>query len=161
MSSFVIAKSEYMKAAGLCAGIAEGLEIWMYSYKNNRNMNKQDYREMFEQIYTFNELSVAEQYRYEPSIDSGDYAKEFTKFYIAGRNAAITKEGLKDVIMELRQFFSGCLYQIEKESYYFQAEMFMNRFLVALMPQLHKHECESWGSICINFDNIRNIQRII
>lgn len=43
MSSFVIEKKEYVKAAGLVAGIAESKEIWFYSYKVQRNRKAEDY----------------------------------------------------------------------------------------------------------------------
>ena len=44
MSSFVIAKEEYIKAAGLIAGIKDvHRDIWLYDYEYGRNMEADDF----------------------------------------------------------------------------------------------------------------------
>ncbi len=149
MSSYVIGKQEYIKAAGLISGLAEGLELWVYSFENGRNMIPDDYYEKFSEIYTMNALSVQEQYRDKsPETDSNDYRKDFEIYRKSGYSIAVTREGLKEAIAEIYSFFSSISYQIEKEAYMFKADMFLNRVLIKLMKELWKgYEPESWGTL--------------
>ena len=41
MSSFTIAKRDYIKAAGLTAGIAKGLDVWLFDYETRRDTKKE------------------------------------------------------------------------------------------------------------------------
>ena len=63
MSSFVISKKEYIKAAGIVAGIAEAQrDFWLFDYEAQRNSTPEDYYNRFAECYTMNALSVQEQY---------------------------------------------------------------------------------------------------
>lgn len=62
MSSFVIAKEEYIKAAGLVAAIADEKKFWIYNYKEGRNFLESDYYDCFVLAYKYNAYSVREQY---------------------------------------------------------------------------------------------------
>jgi len=138
MSSFVIKKELYVKAAGLVAGIAEVKNVWVYDYKARRPFDKKLYYNAFVECYEMNALSVQEQYKDpEPEADPNDYIKEFNAAYICGRDTAILyPERLKNAIMDLREFFSCAMYQTEKDAYYFKMQMLFDRILVQLMEYL-------------------------
>ena len=67
MSSYVISKRDYIRAAGLLAGIAEFYnrtyyDLWLYDYEHRRNMTTPDYHEQFTRLFELNAESVAWQY---------------------------------------------------------------------------------------------------
>lgn len=149
MSSFVVAKKEYIKAGGYCAGLSEALGLWVFDYRTYRNMTSADYYEKFTEFYTMNALSVQEQYNdAEPCTNSQTYEKEFEQYRKLGKRAGITRENLKEQVAELAQFFNGCQYQTEKESYMFQMQMFFDHFIAQLIKYLVPgYEAESWGTL--------------
>ena len=151
MSSFVIGKEEYIKAAGVIAGIADVKNIWLYDYSQNRNSTPEDYYRRFTECFEMNMLSVQEQYDENvPESDSNEYMETFKAYMQKGKNAAMYPEKLKNIIMDLWQFFRSAQYQTEKEAYYFKMQMYFNSILVALMPYLHSHESECWGEFDID-----------
>lgn len=147
MSSFTIAKEDYVKAAGVVAGIAQAKDMWVYSYTVNRNRTPQDYYNDFCECYEMNALSVQEQYHdAEPDTDSNQYLNTFKKYMVIGKQAAFAPNKLNSMIINLMDFFKSAEYQTEKEAYYFKMKMFFNEILVEMLNKANPHECESWGS---------------
>ena len=129
MSSFVIGKSEYIKAAGIIAGIAEASKnahtrrFWLYNYKDNRNYNTEDYYLTFCKCFEYNALSVQEQYKdAQPSLDENEYKTEFKEYMQKGQRMYVYPrcEETKKAVMNLKRFFESCVYQTENEKYSFQ-----------------------------------------
>ena len=157
MSSFTIAKKEYIKAAGLVWGLAQALELWVFDYESYRNSTAEDYHKKFSDFFTMNALSVKEQYHGDEvgaaSTDSNDYMTDFKKMEKIGKTAGATREGLKEIVAELQSFFDSAVYQTEKDAYMYQMQFFFNN----LMTQLYKkvflygnRESKSWGSLDID-----------
>ena len=138
MSSFVVGKEYYVKAAGVVAGIAEAKDLFLYDYKNGRRYDKKGFYNRFVEFYTMNALSVQEQYGdAEPEADDADYMKEFNRAYLAGRNAAfLDPKKLKSFIYTLENFFDCSMYQTEKEAYYFSMKMLYNEISAAFLQLL-------------------------
>jgi hypothetical protein len=150
MSSFVIGKQEYIKAAGLVAGLAKTLEIWNYNPETGFNSTPQDYYNKFVKFFEMNALSVAEQYHETaPYTDSNEYNDLFKKYQKAGETIGITREGLKEAVAELEQFFSSASYQTEYEPYMYAMDFYFNNLLVALYKKAYPIEAESWGEFKI------------
>lgn len=152
MSSFVINKKEYIKAAGAVAGLADVHEIWYFSYETQRNMNADDYYNKFVECFEMNALSVQEQYKDKDVwTDSNDYKAEFKKAFNYSKFATMDYRKEQELVFELLQFFSSAEYQTEKESYYYKMKMFFNQILVSLFKAVFMkgYESESWGSFNI------------
>lgn len=113
MSSFVINKIEFVKAAGLMYGIEESKQIPFRYFLEH-------VRDNFEKVYEFNVLSVAEQYgKEEPHMDELTYDSAFEEYRRKGRTiwtldssrtCPMNKKELKNA---LTKFFHSVLYQIE------------------------------------------------
>lgn len=158
MSSFIIAKQDYMRAAGLLAGIAEGTEraahhLWIYDYQTNRNMTAEDYKREFEKLYQMNALSVQEQYHdQDSSMDLNTYDADFQAYRKRGKLAAVglDKISLKEWINNLNRFFGSAIYQTEKYEYMFQMQFFFGRVICALLDLADTSNSEDrmnfWGS---------------
>lgn len=152
MSSFTINKKEYVKAAGIVAGIASIKKLWVYDYQSGRNMTKEDYYNRFVECFEMNAISVQEQYSDEsPELDSEKYTDVFNLAFDYGRTtAAVEPHHLSEVIMNLRSFFSSAEYQTEKDAYMFKMKSLFNQILVELMKYMYTGpEVESWGTIDI------------
>lgn len=153
MSSFVIAKEEYIKAAGVVAGIAKELrDFWLYNYEKGRKYTEADYYDAFSEFYNLNALSVQMQYGDKtPETDSGTYEKEFNSYMKIGvqiaRNGGDT---LKNAALELNDFFRSAIYQTEYEPYMWKMSMFFDRVISQLFEKMFRHECNSWGSLNIS-----------
>lgn len=162
MSSFTIDKKEYIKAAGLVAGLAKELQLWIFDFKKYRKMEESDFYEAFVECFEMNALSVQEQYKdHDLFTDGNTYLEDFKKYMKHGTNLAITGEGLKEAFLELRQFFSGCIYQTEKPEYMFKMQMLFDRIIVELSGKVIKgYEPESWGKL-ENCECKRNVTRIM
>ena len=155
MSSFVIGKEAYIKAAGIIAGISEasnrgnGSHIWLYDYESGRNANAEDYYKRFVECYEMNALSVQEQYKdHDLESDNSKYMTTFKKAVAAGRALYYNGgEKLKKAIMELRHFFESAIYQTEKPEYMFKMQFYFNNISAQLMQFLYICEPESWGNL--------------
>lgn len=135
MSSFVISKREYIKAAGIVAGIVavsqlpgrNGREVWIYDHAAGRNMTDEDYRRQFAACYELNARSVAEQYGdEEPEHDSGDYLPEYNAAYHYAYNTFCSMYGREIIAASLREFFQSALYQTENPEYESSMRYFFN-----------------------------------
>ena len=151
MSSFVINKKEYMKAAGLVAGLAQELQLWLYDMETRRNSTPEDYRRKFEECFTMNCLSVQDQYNDDsPYTDSNSYDQEFNEFQKLGKQLAYNGgEVLTNAIRELQSFFDSASYQTEYEPYMYKMNMFFNSIIVQLYKKSSHYEADSWSELVI------------
>lgn len=124
MSSFIIDKVEYIKAAGLMYGIEESKRD-----KNGYFLNR--VRQEFEHAYALNVASVNEQYGDNEMPDEKKYDAEFEAYRKMGvligndgyaSDDGILHEKVKDVMkfsdlrIRLWGFFRSVLYQIENDA---------------------------------------------
>ena len=160
MSSFVIGKLEYIKAAGAVAGIAEFYKnsvdnIFVYDYQHNHKMETEDFYNCFVEFFNMNALSVYEQYspRHEDETlysDSEEYKNDFIKYMRIGKNACFYPEKLNKIIFDLRDFLQSAMYQTENEAYFHKIKMISNSIIVELMKLLEPaHNCTCWGDFNI------------
>ena len=163
MSSFVISKDEYIKAAGFFAGLAasqnyyhEPLVYW-WSNSTKSILAPEDYYKAFSRMYEMNAKSVALQYGDKKiSEDGNEYKAEFSKYMkIAGNLYTKARLGniapLKSAIYDFHDFCRSVNYQIEDPKLSAEVNKFMNKaqmFLLGVLSQVEHHECECWG----NFD---------
>lgn len=148
MSSFVINKEDYVKAAGLVAGISAANDLWIYSYEYNKKMEQEEFYKKFIECFEMNALSVQEQYRdEEPETDSNSYTDVFKKCFMKGKTAHMNYKTEQKIFFDLRHFFKSSLYQTEKESYYFKMKMFYNEIIMEMVKIFENTESESWGSL--------------
>lgn len=168
MSSFVISKQEYIKAAGYIAGIAAGTsigsrEFWLYDTIERKNTDKQLYYKRFSQCYEMNAKSVQEQYKdSEPEQDANEYKKEFETYYKKGYTLNMEDRDTKlRAISGIQQFFHSVLYQTENEKYNFLMTHWFFRIEDELMESLllRGYTSENWGTFEAP-DTKRNITRI-
>ena len=112
MSSFVVNKSEYIKAAGIVSGLAELYadrygtthRIWIYDYVTGRNMTAEDYYRNFTECYTMNALSVQEQYNDdEPETDDDDYMELFNEYRTKAKRITNDRAKMQEVILQLHE----------------------------------------------------------
>lgn len=152
MSSFVIDKVEYIKAAGVIAGIygikkrREGL--WLYDYTNHKRIcSPEDLYELFEGFYMMNLRSVEEQYN-EPKTpgDGLKYSAEFTAYRKKGINAVInSRTYFGEILVKLNTFFQGALYQIENEEYNTAMKNVFYTILSDLIEYYLPREFDGWS----------------
>lgn len=167
MSSFIISKKDYIKAAGIVAGISEALKLWVFDYEEGRNSTAQDYYKQFERFYTMNALSVLEQYGDEvgaPATDSNTYKADFEAYRKIGKSAGYTREGLKEIVAELQNFFSSAEYQTENDSYNNQMIFYFDKLLVELYKQAFLYgnrDAKSWGSFEIGHIKTKTVTPIM
>lgn len=124
MSSFIVDKREFIKAAGLMYGIEES--------KRDKHQYFLDVcRKEFEHCYALNVISVNEQYGENVEPDEESYDEEFEKYRklgkLIGSDGYASTDGiiykkvegamtLKDLRPRLWCFFRSVLYQVENEA---------------------------------------------
>ena len=146
MSSFIISKKEYIKAAGLVCGVAS-----CSKYGGNPvfcvNVKKQ-----FERIYKLNVYSWCEQYDEDVAEDTCDYESVFNEYKELGRRIYMgleSKMSLDKLRRSLLNFFSSITYQIENED----ANMEAASYLFPCVEMLYQDKTDDvvgfWGSIDI------------
>ena len=146
MSSFVIGKEEFIKAAGLAAGIAKGTDIYFYDAELGRKLTTADFYQKFVTVFEMNALSVQEQYDDKESYnDYNTYDKTFDIYYKKGLKVTTTNR-ITEAVAELNFFFRGVLYQIEKPSYFWKTKNFLDTLIVLLFEKVYPIESENWGS---------------
>lgn len=156
MSSFVIDKKEYIKAAGVLSGIEKATRrnyrrrLWVYDYQHNDVMQGMRFYDVMDECFQMNALSVQEQYHdSEAWTDSEKYMDVFTAYEAKGSSATFNYMELRRIIFELRMFFRSAEYQTEKEAYSFKMKMIFNAIMESLMGFLYDDETKSWSSLDI------------
>lgn len=146
MSSFIISKKEYIKAAGLVCGVAScskygGSPVFC------ANVKKQ-----FEHIYKLNVYSWCEQYDEDIAEDTCDYESVFNEYKALGRRIYMgceSKMSLDTLRYSLIKFFGSITYQIENED----ANMEAASYLFVCVEMLYQDKTDEvdgfWGSIDI------------
>ena len=124
MSSFVMDKKQFIKAAGLCAGLADcqnvfGPVLRLWNYSESRVYLPEDYYKAFVWLYRLNAISVQKQYNdIEIDNDPEDYKELFNEYkakakrrYMSG--SAGDRETLINAIWTFKNFVDCLLYQVE------------------------------------------------
>ena len=110
MSSFVINKFEYVKAAGLMYGIASAERFpHLWFMKNVYNW--------FVKAYELNVKSVNEQYHDNSGVDINGYDELFEIYKARGKALSFSDYTLGNIRPKLLNFFDSVLYQIENVEY--------------------------------------------
>lgn len=144
MSSFVVDKSEFMKAAGLMYGIeaAKGVKAhkWFLDHV----------RERFVECYELNAQSVDEQYNEVSATDTESYDDVFKQYGQIGIEIGLgysKRCDLKALRFKLWKFFNSVLYQTENE----EANTRMASFFYTCLTKLFQNETLSvegwWGEV--------------
>ena len=164
MSSFVIDKKNYIRVAGLIAGIAEEANrygcmdrFWIYDPKSNRNMIAEDYLARFTQCYEMNVDSVNEEWKVKPGdkcfqfYDPCEYLDEFKKYQKIGKRTAMNRyckpDEMMNIIHAVREFGSSVRYQIDNDTSARIVNSWFNTVtvkLLGLLPSGHE-DTEFWG----------------
>lgn len=153
MSSFVISKKEYIKAAGVVAGIAAAIrDFWLFNYEKGRKYTEADYYDTFSEFFTMNALSVQMQYGDKVAAeDPADYKKDFEKARNLGKQLVYAgNKAVNDAAVELNDFFRSCIYQTEYEPYMWKMSMFFDRIISEIFEKVNPHECRSWSELKID-----------
>ena len=167
MSSFVISKSEYIKAAGFLAGLAEEKDCYreqllrMWNTRDNRVMNDQDFIEAFTTLYKFNALSVQKQYGDKAAeADDNTYEKEFKAVKKATKQMCLDwhlcrNHNIEMTIYKFQSFSNSILYQIEDPELSEKTQFFLAKVQMKLFEVLRnfngisEEETTSWGDFNI------------
>ena len=159
MSSFIIDKIEYVKAAGLMYGYEE-------AKRSPHRYFLERVREEFMHCYALNVISVNEQYNDEQVPDENTYDEEFEAYrkfggsiYTEGYTGSVIMEKGKEVMDKRRfrnsmfLFFCSVLYQIENEC----ANRTVSAFFYTCLAKLYTDEIDSldgwWGEIPIELED--------
>lgn len=152
MSSFVISKQEYVKAAGLCAGILTNVfggykadSISKYWY--DRTLQE------FVKLYNLNEKSVAEQYGDDeptPVVATEHDEALFAEY--AAKAVAMSHAKQVLLVQNLYSFFRSSLYQIEDEECETKAMRIIYTYEEAIRDAVGMHNADYnwWESIDLN-----------
>ena len=144
MSSFVVDKSEFVKAAGLMYGIERAKrDSHLYFLEN--------VRKEFVKAYELNVASVNEQYHDDCMPDGASYDTLFEEYKKKGEdvyNSTIFgRDDLRKVRNGLFTFFRSVLYQIENE----EMSKEVSSFFFDCLSKLYEREYRSvdgwWGEI--------------
>ena len=145
MSSFIISKKEYIKAAGLVCGVAS-----CSKYGGNpvfcANVKKQ-----FEHIYNLNVYSWCEQYDEDIEKDTKDYESVFNDYKELGRRVYMGLESKMSLDMlrySLINFFGSITYQIENED----ANMEAASYLFSCVDMLCQDKTDDIDGFCGSVD---------
>ena len=149
MSSFIIDKREYVKAAGLMYGIEE-------SKRDKHHYFLEVCRKEFEHAYLLNVVSVNLQYGESVVPDDGRYDDEFeamrrlarriSEYVATGAPSPLTLPKLR---VRLQHFFQSVLYQIEDEA----CARMVSAWFYSCTVKLYEREIHAvdgwWGSVDI------------
>ena len=145
MSSFVINKTEYIKAAGLMYGIHDASHRKSEHFLNH-------VRYWFKNCYSLNVKSCNWQYDEPVEEDTDEYSEIFEAYKDKGRKIAIGMgegdvQNINDLRIRLMKFFACVLYQIEDED----CNEYAAWLAFICMEQLYAAEVEQingwWGEI--------------
>lgn len=162
MSSFVIPKVEYVKAAGAVVGIVKASSrysfnsVWLYNVEKGREMTQQDIYDRFVECFELNAENVYELYspHHEDETlvtDDERYLNEFNDYIRKAYKAADDPAKLRDIILDLRHFFHSALYQTsENDNYYGIMKSFFNEIIEALIVMTDPgYDSDCWGEFNI------------
>lgn len=145
MSSFIIDKKEYIKAAGLMCGVAS-----CSKYGGNpvfcANVKKQ-----FEHIYELNVYSWCEQYNEDITKDTCNYESVFIDYKTLGRRIYMGYENKMSLDMlrhSLIKFFGSITYQIENKD----ANMEAASYLFSCVEMLYQDKIDDVVDFWISID---------
>ena len=154
MSSFIVSKREFIKAAGLMCGYEE-------AKRDSHKWFIDHVRQEFEHAYALNVVSVQEQYEdysFDPEEETLDdvfeaYRKMGTLIYTEGYKMGIICTKVADVMdkrtfrRSMWNFFNSVLYQIENEA----AHRAVAELFFTCLCKLYKDEMRDvegwWGEI--------------
>lgn len=164
MSSFVISRTDYAKAAGFIAGIASAKycgspALFLYDYSRGRRYTAADFFPAFEWLYNLNLKSVCLQYEdspeeWEEPADVENVRAVFNEWRTKTETAYYMKPAqVVHGIAEFKRFCASILYQIEDPECERLAKGFVYRLCFALndvTERLSGQELESWGAFEID-----------
>lgn len=136
MSSYVIDKKTYIKAAGFIAGLQSIVRghisiLYWYNLKEGHLYTDDEIIKEFSRIYENNAISVQLQYHDdEPESDSNMYMDSFIEY--KQRAKRIYNEGgseLQKALYRFNDFISGVSYQIEDRQLNDESMMVLNTLL--------------------------------
>lgn len=140
MSSFVIDKREYIKAAGLMYGIEA-------SNNHPHRYFLENVRKNFVKCYELNVDSVNEQYGDDSGKDGCEYDDLFNEYCSIGKVVKSDVFHFTEFRFNLMKFFRSVLYQIENE----EMSQFVNAFFFECTSKLFSSELHAvegwWGDI--------------
>ena len=147
MSSFILGKKEFVKAAGIMCGIEKSKR-----YKHQYFID--NVKRRFEECYELNVDSVNEQYGGHNMYDNCAYQKTFDEYRAKGMriyNNMLDVDGVKVGVKWLRtrmlKFFNSVLYQIENE----ECADIVGHFFFVCMSKLSDGSCSDiegwWGEV--------------
>lgn len=141
MSSFIINKREYIKAAGLMYGVAESRRFPHKYFLSNIRKN-------FAEVYGMNVSSVNKQYNDNTPEDVAEYDDVFEEYRSIGRRVynGECKLSLDNLRKKLLRFFSSVLYQIEDEEMNEKAGALFFACTEKLFPEIY-NTYGDWGEI--------------
>lgn len=148
MSSYVVEKERFIKAAGILAGIYEATsrnvrKLWVYDYERGHVMEAADYYDRFCELFLMNALSVQEQYHdAAPETDDNEYKATFAAFMQRGKTLMMYRDKLPKMVYELADFFREVQYQTEKDEYMFKMQMLFGNILRALLDLVDPYSDE-------------------
>ena len=116
MSSFVIAKKEFVKAAGIMYGVE-------LSRKFPHTYFLDVVRQKFNELYILNEKSVAIQYKEKSCPDECEYIDTFWEY--VEKSKQMLNDNRKELTFNMLIFFNSILYQIEDEEMHMKASDFL------------------------------------
>ena len=148
MSSFIVSKREYVKAAGLMYGIEE-------SKRDPHRYFLDNVRKEFEHAYVLNVASVNEQYGDSVVPDGESYDVDFECHRRAGDriyDGVERRMSLEMLRPRLQMFFQSVLYQIENEA----AHRVVAELFYECTCKLYEREIEVvdgwWGDVQLSDD---------
>lgn len=145
MSSYVVDKSAYIKAAGVVAGIAAEYknDIWkrihVLDFDTGEVLKPEDFHRCFSACHTMNALSVQEQYNDDNAeTDDRPYMDKYSAGFQIGKKAArkalvYGPSELLDLVYNLQTFFGQCVYQVEKIAYFYKMKAFFNEIVTEIL----------------------------
>ena len=138
MSSFIVPKIEYMKAAGLLYGFE-------YAKREPHAWYLDHLKEQFLRCYELNVASVNEQYNDYEKADECDYNEIFEAYKDFGRKCYNTKR--KEFVYSMLMFFRSVNYQVENEEAKQEVTAWLYTCIMHLEERHVEVAAEWWGEI--------------
>ena len=158
MSSYLINKDDYVRVAGVIAGIGTSKNwykenyIYRYNHEEKRVYEALDFYHDIMKLYELNYLDMG----YKTMPDENAYQIEYSKAFKYGKEIVEFKRSeLTNLIRNIHKFFQSVNYQIDNRELNKQANEIMNSYLVALYNIKNNFETnydsniEYWGEFKI------------